>query len=497
MKHLHGMMTGILFLALLAMAAVAQEGRRGGEDGKRRPALEQPLPAAVATEATLSVVLGRPTNTEITLSILSAGTREAYLEYGTTQGVYPRQTAQVTLPAHTPVEVLLNGLQADTRYYYRVRTRQPGEAAFAAGAAHAFHTPRAPGSAFTFAVQGDSHPERPQQHDSALYAQTLQAVAADPPDFYLTIGDDFSVDTLRTINAETVQQLYLRQRYFLGLLGQSTPLFLVNGNHEQAAACNLDGTPDNIAVWAQTARNALFPQPAPDTFYTGDAQPVAHIGLLRDYYAWTWGDALFVVIDPYWHSSQPVDNIFGSRDKGGKGGRDRDLWESTLGDAQYAWLKMTLEKSTAKYKFVFTHHMLGTGRGNELVGQFEWGGRDRNGRDLFAAKRPGWAMPLHQLFVKTGVSILFQGHDHVFARQVIDGVTYQTLPEPADPNYALYFSEAYPAADTRPNTGYVRVTVSPDKATVAYIRQYLPNDETADHKSGEVAFSFTVAPRKP
>ena len=35
----------------------------------------------------------------------------------------------------------------------------------------------------------------------------------------------------------------------------------------------------------------------------------------------------------------------------------------TLGDAQYHWFKRTLEQSKAKYKFVFAHHVLGTGRG--------------------------------------------------------------------------------------------------------------------------------------
>ena len=40
-----------------------------------------------------------------------------------------------------------------------------------------------------------------------------------------------------------------------------------------------------------------------------------------------------------------------------------DPWESTIGDAQYQWLKHTLEESEAKYKFVFAHHVLGTDRG--------------------------------------------------------------------------------------------------------------------------------------
>jgi len=481
-------------MALLSTALLAQGA------GKPRPR-PQPQPAMVSAQVDISTVLGRPTATSITINVLSAMAREGYVEYSSKPDVYEQCTPTTTFPAGTPVEITLQNLKVDTAYTYRLCARKVGDATFTPSDTHPFHTQRAPGSAFTFCIQGDSHPERPQQHDPALYAQTLLAAAADRPDFYLTIGDDFSVDTLREINADTVRAPYLHQRYCLSLIGQSAPLFLVNGNHEQAALCNLDGTANNVAVWAQTARNSLFPQPAPDAFYTGDVQPVEHIGLLRDYYAWTWGDALFVVIDPYWHSKSPVDNIFGSRDKGDKGnqgGKGRNLWEVTLGDAQYQWLKATLEQSTAKYKLVFAHHVMGTMRGGiDIAGLYEWGGKDRNGTDRFAEKRPTWSLPIHQLFVKTGVTIFFQGHDHLFAHQQLDGVTYQTLPEPADPNYALYFDTAYRSGEKFPNSGYVRVSVAPDKVTVAYIRQYLPNDEMANHKSGEVAFSYTVPARKP
>ena len=112
-----------------------------------------------------------------------------------------------------------------------------------------------------------------KQFDADLYARALTNAAADRPDFYITIGDDFSVDTLKTVNPDTVTQLYTNQRRWLGLVG--APVFLVNGNHEQASLANLDGTPDNVAVWAQTARNAYYPQPAPGRFYTGDAEPVS------------------------------------------------------------------------------------------------------------------------------------------------------------------------------------------------------------------------------
>ena len=338
-----------------------------------------------------------------------------------------------------------------------------------------------------FELQGDSHPERRHQFDPELYARTLRGVAADHPDFYILMGDDFSVDTLPVVNAQTVAQRYRLQRPFLSLVGQGSPLFLVNGNHEQAALANIDGTPDNVAVWAQNARDEFFPQPAPDGFYTGNPEKMPYIGWLRDYYAWTWGDALFVVIDPYWHSDKPVDNVFGG------GPKNRDLWSVTLGDTQYRWLQRTLESSTARYKFVFTHHVLGTGRGGvELAGLFEWGGKNRKGVDEFRQRRPGWEMPIHQLMVKHGVTIFFQGHDHLFSRQELDGITYQTLPEPADPNYAQYFPEAYRSGDLLPNSGRVRVTVTPTKIRVEYVRSVLPGIRSDGKVDGEIDFAYEV-----
>lgn len=83
------------------------------------------------------------------------------------------------------------------------------------------------------------------------------------------------------------------------------------------------------------------------------------------------------------------------------------------------------------------------------------------------------------------VTIFFQGHDHIFARQELDGVIYQTLPEPANPNYSWENVEAYKSGDKYPNSGHLRVTVSPGGVTVDYIRSYLDRPD-------EVAFTYTV-----
>lgn len=492
MKRSFVILLSVLALMLLAGAVTAQlvddtERRGRGERGRAAHTL---LPDAVAAQPDLSLVLGRPTDNTVTLSILSAVEREAFVEYGVAPGLYDHRKEPVTVEGGGPVETLLSGLQPDTRYYYRLWTRLANEPEFAATQEFSFHTRRASGSTFCFAIQGDSHPERAHEHDPALYAQTLAAVAADGPDFYLTIGDDFGLQTLQTVTPAAIERIYLNQRWFLGLVGRVAPVFLTQGNHEQVAARSLDGTPQSVPALALTTRNRYFPQPAPNGFYSGNAESVEHIGLLRNYCAWTWGDALFVVLDPYWHSVESA---------GSRGERPaRDMWGMTLGDAQYHWLRRTLEDSDATYKFVFAHHVLGTGRGGiEMAHLYEWGGHNRRGVWEFDARRPGWPLPIHQLMAHNGVTIFFQGHDHVFVLQELDGVVYQTLPHPANPNYVLYHDDAYLTGERFPGSGYVRVSVAPDQVTVEYVRQYLPRDETPERRSGEIAFSYSVPAVRP
>jgi hypothetical protein len=450
------------------------------------------LSAGAETAASgITIVLGRPADRSIAVSVLADQAMDGYLEYGMASGQYSLSTAATSLPSGRPVEFELAGLQPNSRYFYRLRYKSAADGTFQADTEASFRTQRAPGQSFAFALQADSHPERGNTMFNAdLYVRTLQLVAADQPDFYLTLGDDFSVDNLTTTNASTVAALYARQRNWLAGVGRGTPLFLVNGNHEQGAAYLLNGTPDNVAVYAQTARNLYFPQPGPDLFYTGDETPVEHIGLLRDYYAWTWGDALFVVIDPYWHSPVAVDSVYGGGDK------TKDPWAITHGEAQYRWLKGTLEGSTARYKFVFAHHVNGRGRGGvEVAKEYEWGGSNDKGVYEFDTKRPGWGLPIHQLLARNKVTVFFQGHDHIFARQSLDGVTYQECPIPADYTYTAFNEDAYTSGVKYPNAGYLRVTVSPADVLVQYVRAFLPADETGGRKNGEIAYSYSVNQR--
>ena len=117
-----------------------------------------------------------------------------------------------------------------------------------------------------------------------LYARTLLHAAGSQPDMYFCMGDDFSVNKVRTVNAENLAAPYLLQRPFLGLVAQFASLYLVNGNHEQASLFNFNQKDElhEVVVGVQTAGNKFFPMPATEGIYTGDAKEFKGIGLLRD-----------------------------------------------------------------------------------------------------------------------------------------------------------------------------------------------------------------------
>lgn len=452
------------------------------------PALGQLPPSSQGLAPT--VILGRPTDHSIAVSVEAGVAVEAYLEYGRSSGVYDDQTAVVASAGSAPLVFALHDLPSDAPVVYRLRLRRPDASEFTASPERSFHTQRDRGGTFRFVVVADSHLGTADHCNPTLYTRTLQNALADAPDFFLDLGDTFRADHIPVVNEATVERLYLDQRPYFGLLAASAPLFLATGNHETASGWVHDGSAESSAVWAVRARQKHYLNPLPDGFYSGDTHPDPVVGLPGDYYAWEWGAALFVVLDPYWYTA--VD----PRASG-------DLWDWTLGEEQFRWLERTLATSTAPFKFVFAHHVQGDGTrgGVEPAALFEWGGRGRNGASEFAARRPGWEAPVHDLFVRYGVTAFFQGHDHLFARQEKDGVVYQTCPMPADASYRQTNAEFFRSGHVLPASGHLRVTVTPTTATVDYLRAWLPADETEVHRNGEVAFSYTLAgkpvPRAP
>jgi predicted phosphodiesterase len=312
-----------------------------------------------------------------------------------------------------------------------------------------------------FTITADSHLD--DHTDREFYQRTLRRAAADKPLFHVDLGDTFMSEKL-TNRAEAAQQYVDQQRYF-ALLG--VPVHLVIGNHDGECGRYLDGSTNNLAMWSRAMRTKYFPEPlAPDG---------------RNYYSWETNNVLCVALDPFWFSPR-------SR-------RGDDNWVFTLGKEQYDWLKRTLEASHAKFKFVFIHHLVGgadrQGRGGVEVAPFyEWGGKNADGTEGFAAHRPGWAMPIHQLLVTNHVTAVFHGHDHLYAKQELGGIVYQEVPQPGDPKGSTRSAAeyGYKSGVILASSGYLRVTVLTAQAKVEYVK-------TSPTGTPTVTDSYVVKPR--
>ncbi len=460
-------------------------------------ALAVPAPGARAAEITFSAteLLCRPTATSVTINVVPDAEIELYYEYGTSSGDYTAQTGTTTATAGEPCNVTLGGLTANTQYFYRMQYRTPGDS-WVARPEHSFWTRRAAGSTFTFTVASDAHMNGGGGTPSQ-YVQMLVNVATDEPDFHLDLGDTAWTDGTTTQSA--ANQRYLDQRDWMSGVSHSAALFIAVGNHENEEGWNLDDTTNTLALNSINARKRYYPNPVPDSFYSGNPDTsltgVSGDHLREDYFAWEWGDALFVFIDPFQYTLiKPFSGTAGGElnDETTYG----DRWDWTLGQEQFDWFKQTLEDSNAGFKFVFAHQGLGGLEGYVRGGAagahaFEWGGYDLLGTDWqFDTERPGWGDdPVHQLMVDNGVSAFFHGHDHCFAYEKRDGVVYQEVPSPAmgsTTGFSQYYTGANGtyALQVLPNSGHLRVTVGPDEATVEYVRSNI----------SEVSYTYTIAP---
>jgi predicted phosphodiesterase len=423
------------------------------------------------------IILGRPTDHSITISMLTYKDMDLFFEYGTEPGNYTQKTALYNLKFDEPIEVLIDTLKPDTQYYYCMQYKDPAPMKFSKTEEYTFHTQRSPGSTFVFNVQADPH--LPKDADDP-YEVTLNNVLMDKPDFYIDLGDTFQTD-----RGGTEYMGFHIQRSYLGKICHSTPFFFVLGNHDGEQGHRLNGTPNNLTINSATLRKKYIPNPFPNTFYTGNQAEEQYIGILEDYYAWKWGDAQFIVLDPFWYTTERR--------------RDDNNWYWTLGQDQYQWFRKTMETSDSKFKFIFIHNLVGghnvggTARGGiEVAGHFEWGGHNPDGSYAFNEKRPGWGKPIHQILVENKASIVFHGHDHFYVKQDLDGVVYLECPSPTKNglgNFDSYKEWKYLTGVALRSPGHMRITVSPDKVVADYIYSSLDKE-----KNRRIEHSFTVEP---
>jgi hypothetical protein len=451
-------------------------------------------------------ILGRVTDTSAVVSLYPLMEMEVSIEYGQSPNSYPLKTPLYqTLPEKTK-EILLENLKPDTRYYYRLAYRVPGSQSFEKSHERTFHTQRSPGSSFSFAVQADSHlvdthriPKKLDYLD--IYKISQDNIQKKNPDFLISLGDfvGTQVPGLDSKSQNDSIERYLIQREAIDDICHSIPFFLVLGNHEgEQGWQDQEFRTNNIL-----ARKEIITNPEPDSFYSGNTEVVPGAGLMEDYYAWEWGDALFVVIDPFpYTEKEPM--------------ATHDGWDWTIGEEQYNWLYNTLHNSKAEHKIIFTHHLTSTttvpwmdasthyGRGGTEVAKYkvddqpshEWGGEDQLGNNIFSQMRPNWTHgPIHDMLVTEGANIVFHGHDHTYAAQVLDSVVYQETPEQTDTHYTIGFKKQglYSHGTLLKNSGHLQVAVEPESIKVDYVRVFLPGDG----ENGEISHTYIIEQNLP
>jgi hypothetical protein len=340
----------------------------------------------------------------------------------------------------------LDDLSPNTRYEYQVVALFPqGESVLHAGSVH---TQRPAGEPFTFSLLTDSHIGADLSYANQGIPETLIAVAADiasdAPDFMVNLGDmlDFHQYGFNVPPPDgTITRLaYLNYRTLLSPALGHIPHFAVIGNWEGE---NGDYAAEEIA-WSREQRLLYMPNPEPTTYPEGGSPH-------EDYYAFTWGDALFVVLNVMTYT--PTTHLL-SYDPGVP-----DDW--TLGEEQFAWFEETLKGATSKWRFVLIHHAVGGASPSANDAAYGRGGGQ--------AAYVGEQALIHQLMIDHGVQVFFYGHDHVFTDMIVDGIHY-SMPGNAGAPWMFTSAETgYEDDVTWVEPGHARVDVAPSGVDVQFL----------------------------
>ncbi|MBX7047416.1 MAG: metallophosphoesterase [Ignavibacteria bacterium] len=433
-----------------------------------------------AVQFVCNEVLFRPTSNSISINACSNIPIDVYYEYGIDSNNYTLQTPVQRSVDSIPFSTVISGLNANTQYFYRMRYKEVSSATYLAKPNRTFRTQRPAGSSFNFVVQADPHLDT--NSNPSAYTVALQNMLFQKPDFMIDLGDNFMSEKLPVYTAEDIKSRHLLLRNYYDLVCHSIPLFITLGNHEGELGWLPDSSTTSLKVLATNTRKFYYLNPEPNSFYSGNSTPSTNVGLRQNYYSWTWGNCLFVVIDPYWYT------------------KSKPAWGWSLGLEQFNWLKNVLTTSNAKFKFIFSHQVVGgsgnEGRGGtEVAHLFEMGGRNADSTWGFDTYRPGWGgKPVHTLMVENKVNIFFHGHDHFFGKQEKDGVVYQEVPQPSSRSVTSISATQYGYLDGVfiPSRGHLSVNVTNSKVKVDYVRAYVPSEENATRHNRDVSYSYTI-----
>jgi predicted phosphodiesterase len=280
------------------------------------------------------------------------------------------------------------------------------------------------------------------QGDELVTAQISSEMLEASPDFVMHLGDvldyhefGFNVAPYDPILSRWAYQNY---RNAMGNTIGRAAHFSAVGNWDGE---NGDFTDEQVQR-SRSQRMLYLPNPSPETYPQGGSPG-------QDYYAFTWGDALFIVLNvmTYTKTSHLLTGV----------DEYPDDW--TLGQQQLDWLESTLAGNDTRWKFLFIHHTV-AGAGPNLANA-------AYGRGGGQAAHVGEQAIIHQMMLDHDATVFFHGHDHVFVDMTVDGIHY-TDPgaagapwkfESDETGYVKYYTDS----------GWSRVTVSDERVHVEFL----------------------------
>ena len=383
---------------------------------------------AFAATSVIKISIAKRSTTEITFSVEATETVKCYLEYGYAKYSLKNKSAILSISKKSPKNIVVSALAPGAVLFYRVRYLTSKSKSYLATQISSIKTDQVL-STNTFAVQADPHMD--QNSSAEVYLGTLKEVVKAAPAFLMDLGDIFMVDKLQDKSEKNIRERFELMKGYYGNLG-NVPLKITLGNH--------DGELGYSKFNTKNYRKEYFPE------QTGELA----------YYSFEGPGQLHIVLDPFTYTTEnPKD----------------DGWQWTLGKVQYDWLVKTLQASTAPHKFIYIHHLLvgnAQSRGGvEIAHLNEWGGKSNDGSYGFDQYRPGWGKPIHTLLVENKVGFVFKGHDHLYVKQELDGIIYQTVPQPSHPGDKLDVKQyGYLSGKGVGGSGFLKVRT---EGTVAYV----------------------------
>jgi len=407
-------------------------------------------PAATAGESGLLLppLLTRPTGTSIRITALSPQkAAEAVVEFrkeGASE--WKRPESPVKAAPYAVLDWSLKDLIPATRYEYRILLKQ-GEN-FRQTALGSFITQRQGPATYTVLLMTDPHTGYfpPGSGPVLTLDRVVQNAAKVPADFVLDLGDNVAWAGSREYAQTTPNRAisaYAQYRRQIGPLSVHCPHFAILGNWSGESG----KFPEKSIQLVAGVRHSLLPAPNHQTYPQGGSEG-------EDYYAFSWGDALYIMLNIQTYSKPSAPEKFPTL----MADVNR-IEEWTLGEKQMSWFEKTLKNATERYRFVCVHHPAGGNAGDDLNTLYGRGGS--------RAWNTGEQLRIHNLMKKHKVQIFFYGHDHVFVDDIVEGIHY-TLPGSCGAPW--HFTKEETGYERFwPESGHAVLDITPQKATVTFV----------------------------